>query len=194
MRDLSALETGGGWCLRDEVSGAETRLRRPRGLPDLCDELSKQWGFLPHPWSFEGQVGQTRVRLALQWCSYQHKVMRSWVNLRWASEGGTHLQGFRLGLRKALRARLNARAPQQEASLPSDEELEQHLTVVLDLRLSEPVWHGPSGTKLTNPETKSEVAWLVAGWLEKALADNSAMEDRVLSTLGLLRSKSHDLE
>ncbi|AKF87298.1 hypothetical protein MFUL124B02_40950 [Myxococcus fulvus 124B02] len=185
MRSLSAMKTGVGWSLRDEVSGVETRFLRTRGLADLCDELAENTGCLPEPWSFEGQMGSTRVRLALQWSRFRGAGIHSWANLHPALLGGVHHQGFHLGLRKVLRARLKARAPQHPALIPPDEELEKHLTAVLDLQVPEAVWHGPTRSQLGNPEVKSEVAWLVARWLEKAFAADSAMEAQVLSELCL---------
>lgn len=187
LASFSAFHAGITWHLRDEVSGLDERYLRERGLPDFCAELSEPSRPIHVPWSFEGQAGTTWVRLALQWGEALGHGVVSWANLRECTLDGTHHDGLVLGLRKALRARMKARGPEQEALSFTDAALLRHLTAVLELVVPHTVWHGPTQEQLANPEAKADVAQLVSTWVEQSLASHPDLESRVLELSGVPR-------
>ncbi|NVJ27478.1 DNA gyrase subunit B [Myxococcus sp. AM011] len=188
LASFSAFHAGITWRLRDEATGLDERYRRERGLPDYCVELSDSSQPIHSPWSFEGQAGTTRVRLALQWGEALGHGVRSWANLRECTLDGTHHDGLVLGLRKALRARMKARGPGQDELSFTDAALLRHLTAVVELVVPHTVWHGPTQEELANPEAKADVSQLVSAWVEQALANHPELESRVLALSGVPRS------
>ncbi|NTX54667.1 DNA gyrase subunit B [Myxococcus sp. CA039A] len=188
LSSFSAFHAGLTWRFRDAVSGLDECYRRERGLPDLCAEFSESSRPIHAPWSFEGQAGTTRVRLALQWGEAPGSGVRSWANVRECTRDGTHHDGLLLGLRKALRARMKARGPEQEALSFTDAALLGHLTAVLELVVPDTVWYGPTQEQLANPEAKADVAQLVSTWVEQSLASHPDLESRVLALSGVPRS------
>jgi|GEM_PF-3510993 len=185
LASFSAFHAGITWRLRDEASGLDERYHRERGLSDYCAELSEPSRPIHAPWSFEGQAGTTRVRLALQWGEAPGNGVRSWANLRPCTRDGTHHDGLLLGLRKALRARMKARGPGQETLSFTDAAMLRHLTAVVELVVPDTVWHGPTQEQLANPEAKADVAKLVSAWVEQALASHPDLESRVLALSGV---------
>ena len=164
MEELAALHERVSFRLRDDVRPLETHHRFERGLMDYTARLSAPALPLHAPWSFEGRLGSTRLRLSLQWCGTPGSRVVSWVNQLRAS-GGTHLKGLLEGIHGALHhhAETTGRTPELWGYIPSV--LTEGLTVLLDVTVARPVWLGPVKGVLANEECAFEVrSWSRRGW------------------------------
>ncbi|WP_408888775.1 DNA gyrase subunit B [Myxococcus faecalis] len=172
---MSAFHAGVSWTLRDEATGTEARFFRERGLADLCAELADT-SFIQEPWTFEGQVEDVRLRVALGWRHRLSRGLSSWVNLQRCLVGGPHHRGFLVGMRRAFVARLRRLGRERDAQTFSDGALLEHLTGVLDLRIAPDVLGNPSKQVFAPPEVEAPVARLVEGWVARALTEDPELE------------------
>jgi DNA gyrase subunit B/topoisomerase-4 subunit B len=106
--------------------------------------------------------------------------MLSFVNGIPTREGGTHEQGLRDGLVKALRAFVDSHglAP-RGLSLTSDD-LREGLLCIISLMAPDPQFQGQTKQKLNNPEIRSTVDSVVRPTLEQWLHDNKSQGEMII--------------
>jgi len=105
---------------------------------------------------------KTEVEIALQYTTgYSEKVF-SFVNSVNTREGGTHLEGFRSALTKAINkmAKENKVIKDQNLSLKG-EDVREGLTAIISLKVQNPQFEGQTKMKLGNSEIKGIVDSLV---------------------------------
>ncbi|GEN10823.1 DNA gyrase subunit B [Myxococcus fulvus] len=172
---LSAFHAGVSWTLRDEASGTEARFFREHGLADLCTELAGD-SLIQEPWTFEGQVEDVRLQVALGWRYRLSPGLSSWVNLQRCRVGGPHHRGFLVGMRRAFVSRLRHLGRERDAQTFSDGALLEHLTGVLDLRIAPDVLGNPHKQVFAPPEVEAPVARLAEDWMTRALTGDPKLE------------------
>jgi len=101
----------------------------------------------------------TFIDIALYWTDAQHETSHNYTNSINNPEGGTHYDGFRKGLRKAL----NEAAEELGKFRAKDEPFEQSdtregLFAAIAVKVSEPQFEGQTKGKLNNPEIEKRVA------------------------------------
>jgi len=105
---------------------------------------------------------KTEVEIALQYTTgYSEKVF-TFVNSVNTREGGTHLEGFRSALTKAINkmAKENKVIKDQNLSLRG-EDVREGLTAIISLKVQNPQFEGQTKMKLGNSEIKGVVDSLV---------------------------------
>ncbi|MFY1826239.1 DNA gyrase subunit B [Myxococcus fulvus] len=183
VQALSAFHAGVSWMLRDEATGTEARFLRERGLADLCAELAGT-SFIQEPWTFEGQVEDVRLQVALGWRHRLSRGLSSWVNLQRCLVGGPHHRGFLVGMRRAFVSRLRRQGRERDAQTFSDGALLEHLTGALDLRIAPDRLGNPLKHVFAPPEVEAPVARLVEDWVTRALTEDPELEATLLGFAG----------
>ena len=103
------------------------------------------------------------VDVAVRWGTGYETVGRSFVNIIATPKGGTHQQGFELGLMKIVRAQVeqNARRLKVGTDKLEKDDILAGLTVVLTVRLPEPQFEGQTKEVLGTPAVRQIVANVV---------------------------------
>ena len=103
---------------------------------------------------------------------YQEKIY-SYVNNIHTIEGGTHLQGFKMGLSRSLKqyAEKNKLLDKFKGDL-APEDFREGLTAVISVKVSEPQFEGQTKTKLGNPEATAAVSQATSAALDAYLEEN----------------------
>ncbi len=103
------------------------------------------------------------IDIALQYNTGYNEKIYSYVNNINTIEGGTHLQGFKMGLTRALKnyAERNKLLEKYKGDLKQGDFLEG-LTAVVSVKVSEPQFEGQTKTKLGNTEVTSMVSQATA--------------------------------
>ena len=106
------------------------------------------------------------IDIALQYNTGYSEKIYSYVNNINTIEGGTHLQGFKMGLSRSLRnyADKNNLLAKAKVEL-APEDFREGLTAVISVKVAEPQFEGQTKTKLGN----SEVAGMVSSAVAEAL-------------------------
>ena len=103
---------------------------------------------------------------------YSEKIY-SYVNNINTIEGGTHLQGFKMGLSRSLRnyADKNNLLAKFKGEL-SPEDFREGLTAVISVKVAEPQFEGQTKTKLGNSEVTSAVSQATAAAVDTYLEEH----------------------
>ncbi len=125
------------------------------------------------------------IEVAMQYNTGFTEKIYSYVNNINTIEGGTHLQGFRMGLTRTLKnyAEKNGMLAKLKFDLDASD-FREGLTAVVSVKVAEPQFEGQTKTKLGNSEVVSAVSQATAAALESYLEENpkdaKAIVDKVI--------------
>ena len=113
------------------------------------------------------------IDIALQYNNGYSEKIYSYVNNIHTIEGGTHLQGFKMGLSRSLKqyAEKNKLLEKFKGDL-APEDFREGLTAVISVKVAEPQFEGQTKTKLGNPEATSAVSQATAAAMDIYLEEN----------------------
>ncbi len=113
------------------------------------------------------------IDIALQYNDGYSEKIYSYVNNINTIEGGTHLQGFKMGLSRSLRnyAEKNNMLAKAKVDL-APEDFREGLTAVISVKVAEPQFEGQTKTKLGNGEVTSAVSQATAAAMDIYLEEN----------------------
>ena len=113
------------------------------------------------------------IDIALQYNNGYSEKIYSYVNNIHTIEGGTHLQGFKMGLSRSLKqyAEKNKLLEKFKGDL-APEDFREGLTAVISVKVAEPQFEGQTKTKLGNPEATSAVSQATAAAMDMYLEEN----------------------
>lgn len=116
---------------------------------------------------------------------YQEKIY-SYVNNIHTIEGGTHLQGFKMGLSRSLKqyAEKNKLLEKFKGDL-APEDFREGLTAVISVKIAEPQFEGQTKTKLGNPEATSAVSQATAAAMDLYLEENPKFAKTIVDKIVL---------
>ena len=102
-----------------------------------------------------------RLDLVLQWTEATDEHLRSYVNGIPTGSGGTHENGLRAGIGKAVRNFIETHNLSPKGVTLTAEDIREGLTGVLSVFIQEPQFQGQTKDRLNNPELVSAVDGLV---------------------------------
>ena len=113
------------------------------------------------------------IDIALSYNNGYSEKIYSYVNNINTIEGGTHLQGFKMGLSRSLKnyAEKNNLFAKFKGDL-SQEDYREGLTAVISVKVAEPQFEGQTKTKLGNPEATSAVSQATAAAMDQYLEEH----------------------
>jgi DNA gyrase subunit B/topoisomerase-4 subunit B len=130
--------------------------------------------------SVEKQNG-LRLDLALQWTESTDEHLRSYVNGIPTGSGGTHENGMRAGLGKAMRNYIDTHNLSPKGVALTAEDIREGMTGILSVFLAEPQFQGQTKDRLNNPEVLSAVDSLVRPALEHWLNHNRTVAESIVA-------------
>ena len=113
------------------------------------------------------------IDIALQYNNGYTEKIYSYVNNINTIEGGTHLQGFKMGLSRTLKAyaEKNKLLDKYKGDL-APEDYREGLTAVVSVKVAEPQFEGQTKTKLGNTEVTSAVSQATAAAMQNYLEEH----------------------
>ena len=143
------------------------------GLTDFVDYLNDGHEVLHDKViSFSDKAKDSEIEVAMQWKAEDEVTIKSFANNIHTLEGGTHEEGLRTAITKAINDFAKSRNLHSDISLTGDD-IREGLTGVVSVRVQEPQFEGQTKTKLGNTEMKSKVQVLVNQELPKWLLKNT---------------------
>ena len=126
------------------------------------------------------------IDIALQYNNGYSEKIYSYVNNIHTIEGGTHLQGFKMGLSRSLKqyAEKNKLLDKFKGDL-APEDFREGLTAVISVKIAEPQFEGQTKTKLGNPEATSAVSQATAAALDLYLEENPKFAKTIVDKIVL---------
>ena len=161
---------------------AEDVLKFPGGLLDfLRSEIGKAPTVTPREFSgrAENKDGRGAVEWAVTWAPSRDPFTRTYCNTIPTHQGGTHEQGLRNALTKALRTQ-GERVNNRKTSLITAEDVMDSACAVLSVFIREPEFQGQTKDKLSSPDAQRLVGNVVRDHFDHWLAESPAEAGRLL--------------
>ena len=126
------------------------------------------------------------IDIALQYNTGYSEKIYSYVNNINTIEGGTHLQGFKMGLSRSLKNyadKNNMLAKLKDPLAPED--FREGLTAVISVKVAEPQFEGQTKTKLGNTEVTSAVSQATSAAMDIFLEENPKLAKIIIEKIVL---------
>jgi len=190
LREMAFLNRGVTIVLKDERGDepVEQAFQYKGGLIDFVKHLgASKEPVHPHILYFEDAEEDGEVEVALQWMknSYTETVL-SFANNINTHEGGTHEEGFRKALTRALNefARDKGILKEKDPNL-SGEDVREGLTAIVSVKVRQPQFEGQTKTKLGNTEIRGYVERtlnrMLPEWLERHSGEGRAIAEKSIT-------------
>jgi DNA gyrase subunit B/topoisomerase-4 subunit B len=184
----SYLHQGVKLVFDDETSGQKHAFQHSEGLVDYLKKIAAERSAVPvHDASFtltrESDEGDLRLDLTLQWTQSTDEHVRSYVNGIPTGSGGTHENGFRAGLGKAVRNFIETHNLSPKGVTLTAEDIREGLIAVLSVFVQEPQFQGQTKDRLNNPEVMSAVDSQVRPALEHWLNTNISIAESIVARI-----------
>ncbi len=167
--------------IKDETP-AEDVLKFPGGLLDfLRGEIGKAQTVTPREFAgkTENKDGRGAVEWAVTWAPSRDPFTRSYCNTIPTPQGGTHEQGLRNALTKALRAH-GERANNRKTALITADDVMDSACAVLSVFIREPEFQGQTKDKLSSPDAQRLVETVMRDHFDHWLAESPNDAGRLL--------------
>ncbi len=181
----SYLHKGLKVAFEDETDHTKTTYEHAEGVVAFLKKIVAERGARAvHDTVFtlEKQNG-LRLDLALQWTEATDEHLRSYVNGIPTGSGGTHENGFRAGVGKAVRNFIDTHNLSPKGVSLAAEDIREGLTGVLSVFVQEPQFQGQTKDRLNNPEVMSAVDSLVRPGLEHWLNHNISVAEAIVARI-----------
>jgi DNA gyrase/topoisomerase IV subunit B len=158
----------------DEAAGTTEVLQHEGGIADFLTKLISDRGKAPttqQPFYFVREEG-IRIEAALQWTESHEEAMRSYVNGIPTTQGGTHEQGFRAAIVKAMRSFMDTAGLLPKNLSVTAEDIREGVVGVLSIYIQEPQFQGQTKERLGNPDAQVLVDNAIRPALETFLLHN----------------------
>ncbi|HTM02292.1 MAG TPA: DNA topoisomerase IV subunit B [Vicinamibacterales bacterium] len=182
---VSYIHKGVKVTFEDEAAGTKAVFQHQEGLSDFLKKIVAERGAKPvHESAFvlERDSGP-RLDLVLQWTEATDEHIRSYVNGIPTGSGGTHENGLRAGLGKAVRNYIDTHALSPKGVTLTAEDIREGLTGVLSIFIAEPQFQGQTKDRLNNPEVTSIVDSAVRPALEHWLNTNRSVAESIVARI-----------
>ena len=125
-----------------------------------------------------------RLEVALTWTESTSERIRSFVNGIPTNDGGTHEQGLKDAINKAVRNYIGT----HNISLPrglklTADDIREGVVAICSVFISEPQFQGQTKDRLNNPEARGLVEGAIRNELEKWLNTHTTAADAILSRI-----------
>ena len=184
----SYLHKGVKIVFEDEARKEKHVYQHSEGLADYLKKILVERSAVPvHDTAFsvtrENDENGMRLDVALQWTQSTDEHVRSYVNGIPTGSGGTHENGFRAGLGKAVRNYIDTHNLSPKGVTLTAEDIREGLVAVLSVFVQEPQFQGQTKDRLNNPEVMSAVDSQIRPALEHWLNTNSSVAESIVARI-----------
>src|SRR5687768_11134643 len=182
---VSYIHKGVRVTFENEAARTKEVFQHEEGLLDYLRKIVAERGAKPvHEAPFV-QVRESgpRLDLVLQLTEATDEHIRSYVNGIPTGSGGTHENGLRAGLGKALRNYIDTHNLSPKGVTLVAEDIREGLTGVVSIFIQEPQFQGQTKDRLNNPERTSAIDSAVRPALEHWLNHNRSVAEAIVGRI-----------
>ncbi len=169
----------------DEINKTKETFFHEHGIVDYLGQVLKERNAKPiHEAPFTLRVEEPeRIEVTMQWTESTDEHLRSYVNGIPTGNGGTHENGFRSGLNKAVRNYFDMHnlIPRGVKIAPDD--IREGLVGILSLFIAEPQFQGQTKDRLNNAEVQSSIDGVIRPAVEQWMNNNRSVADGVVARI-----------
>ncbi len=149
----------------------------------LADRKAKPVHELPFALTREHEESGLKLDVVLQWTESTDEHLRSYVNGIPTGSGGTHENGLRAGLGKAIRNFIDTHNLTPKGVTLTAEDIREGLVGVLSIFITEPQFQGQTKDRLNNPEVTNIVDSMSRPALEHWLNQNRSTAEQIVARI-----------
>jgi DNA gyrase subunit B/topoisomerase-4 subunit B len=124
-----------------------------------------------------------KLDLVMQWTESTDEHIRSYVNGIPTGSGGTHENGLRAGIGKAIRNYIDTHNLSPKGVTLTADDIREGIVGVLSIFLKEPQFQGQTKDRLNNPEVAGIIDGMVRPALEHWLHHNASMANAIVARI-----------
>jgi DNA gyrase/topoisomerase IV subunit B len=185
LEAMSYIHSGLKIQFKDEKKGESYDLTHPGGIPEYLGRLITE-GQKPTvteaPFSASRDNGQ-KMEVALQWTESTDEVLRSFVNGIRTASGGTHENGLKSAVGKAIRNYMETHKVNVKGLTIAAEDIREGIVGILSVFVREPMFQGQTKEKLNNPEMNAAVEGFIRPALETWLNANATAAGQIVGRI-----------
>jgi DNA gyrase subunit B/topoisomerase-4 subunit B len=181
----SYLHKGVKVVFNDETSKTKVTFEHDEGIVEYLKKIVAERNSKPiheAPFAFSKEDGP-RLDLVLQWTEATEEHIRSYVNGIPTGSGGTHENGLRAGIGKAVRNFIETHNLSPKGVTLVAEDIREGVTGVLSVFVQEPQFQGQTKDRLNNPELTSQIDGVVRPALEHWLNHNISVAEAIVARI-----------
>jgi len=181
----SYLHRGVKVTFEDESTGQKDVFQHQEGLVDYLKKIVGDRHSKPvheAPFTLEKENG-VKIEFVMQWTEATEENLRSYVNGIPTGSGGTHENGLRAGIGKAVRNYIDTHNLSPKGVTLTAEDIREGMTGIVSVFVQEPQFQGQTKDRLNNPEVMSAVDGLVRPALEHWLNNNQSVAESIVSRI-----------
>jgi DNA gyrase/topoisomerase IV subunit B len=187
LDDMAYIHNGLKMVFKNEVTGETHDLTHPGGIPEFLDRLIKENNkppVTPNVFTLARTEGE-RMEVALVWTESTDDSIRSYVNGIRTANGGTHENGCKAGIVKAIRNYIATHDVKIKGLEITADDIREGVVGVLSVFVREPQFEGQTKGRLNNQEMTAPVDSFVRTGLEAWLNANRTAADAIVGRIVL---------
>jgi DNA gyrase subunit B len=169
----------------DETTGKKEVFKHDDGILAFLNKMITEKNAKPvheQPFLMEKQNG-VRLEMCFSWTESTEETLKSYVNGIPTPTGGTHENGLRAGVLKAIRNYIETHNLTPRGVTLSGEDIREGVFGVLSVFIEEPQFQGQTKDRLNNPEVQSMVDGAVRPVLEQWLNNNRSVAETIINRI-----------
>ena len=187
LEDVSFIHSGLKITFVDETTGERFVYSNPGGIRDYLTRILErdQKPNIVEQHFYASRDDEEKIECALAWTEATDETVRSYVNGIRTRSGGTHENGLRSAVVKAVRNYLETHEIPLKGVTITAEDIREGLVAVLSVFCRNPQFQGQTKEKLNNPEIAGAVEGFLRPALENWLNNNASLADKIVGRIVL---------
>ncbi len=196
LEDMSYIHAGLTITFKNEVTGESHDLSHPNGIPEFLAKVVTDGGkaaVTDTPFHAK-RDGDDRMEVALQWTESTDETIRSYVNGIRTPNGGTHENGLKSAIRKAVNNYIDTHEDAKKGAKGlkiTADDIREGVVAVASVFVQNPEFEGQTKQRLNNVETEPKVDAFVRAALETWLNNNRSVADAIVGRI-ILAAKARE--
>jgi DNA gyrase subunit B len=169
----------------DEVGGKKETFHHEDGILAFLRKIMAEKNATPiheQPFVMEKENG-IRMEMCFAWTESTEELIKSYANGVPTSNGGTHENGLRAGVLKAIRIYIETHNLTPRGVTLAAEDIREGVMGVLSVFLEDPQFQGQTKERLNNTEVQSMVDAAVRPQLEQWLNNNRTVAETIVNRI-----------
>ncbi len=171
----------------DQAHGTDETFKHEQGIVDFLKKVLVERSAKPiheAPFTLLKENG-VKVEVAFQWTESTDEHVKSFVNGIPTGSGGTHENGLRSAVGKAVRNFIETHNLTPRGVTLTGDDIREGFTSILSIYIAEPQFQGQTKDRLNNPEVQGYVDQSVRPALEQWLNSNRSVAEQIIARIVL---------
>lgn len=169
----------------DDTNKTKETFFHEQGIVDYLGKVLEERSTKPiHEAPFTLSVDKPeRIELTMQWTESTDEHIRSYVNGIPTGNGGTHENGFRAGLNKAVRNYFDMHNLIPRGVKISPDDIREGMVAIVSIFIAEPQFQGQTKDRLNNLEVQGVMEGVIRPALEQWMNNHRSVADGIVARI-----------